>query len=520
MPRTIMICLTCFVCLCHLSPPAAAQPVALEPIGRFDSGLGRGAAEIAAFHAGSARAYVVNAAESSVDIVDLTDPTAPALIRRLDVSALGAPNSVATADDVIAVALAAYAVDADGQVALYDTDGNLLGRAMVGVLPDMVASTPDGQLLVVANEGEPSDDYQTDPEGTISLIDLAAGADAATVTNLDFRAFDTGGPRAAELPADVRIFGPGASVAQDLEPEFVAIAPDGTTAWVSLQENNALAVVDLDLRRIESIVALGTKDHTLAMNALDASNRDDAIRIRTWPVHGLYQPDSIATFTAGGATYVISANEGDARDYDGFSEEARVGDLALDPTAFPNRATLKDDAELGRLKITTANGDDDGDGDFDRLFSYGARSFTIWRDDGTRVYDSGADFERITAATTPALFNGEGDADDFDNRSDDKGPEPESVVVGAVGDRPLAFIGLERIGGVMVYDVSAPETPVFLTYAPPTAEDRAPEGMVFVPAEVSPNGQPLLIVAYEDSGTVVVFRVDTSGASGASRTPR
>ena len=38
----------------------------------------------------------------------------------------------------------------------------------------------------------------------------------------------------------------------------------------------------------------------------------------------MYQPDAIVYVNIGGTEYVISANEGDSRDYDGFSEEERL----------------------------------------------------------------------------------------------------------------------------------------------------------------------------------------------------
>ena len=498
---------------CLLSVSADAQGLGL--IGTYDSGLGGGATEIAAYDSAGNRLFVVNSENGTVDIIDLADLTDPTLITSLDVSDFGAgANSVAVWGNMVAVAVEAEDKQAPGAVVFYGTDGALLGSVTVGALPDMVAFTPDGSKALVANEGEPSDDYTNDPEGSVSIIDLSSGVGSATVSTLGFTDFNAGGSRAAELPAGVRIFGPNASVAQDLEPEYITVSEDGTTAWVALQENNALAVIDVENGSILRIDALGLKDHSLAGNGMDASNRDDGIHIQTWPTLGMYQPDAIAALTVGGSTYVLSANEGDARDYDGYSEEERVADLVLDPTAYPDAETLQDDAMLGRLKTTTANGDTDGDGDVDQIYSYGARSFSVWSGtDGSLVYDSGDQFEQITAVAVPAIFNSdESDPDEFDDRSDDKGPEPEGIVVGQVGDAYWAFIGLERVGGVMVYDVSNPAAPVFAFYEPAAAGDKGPEGMVFVPADQSPIGEPLLMLSNEDSGTVAIYRVSATGA--------
>ena len=227
-------------------------------------------------------------------------------------------------------------------------------------------------------------------------------------------------------------------------------------------------------------------------------------------MRGLYQPDAIANFTIGGQTYYITANEGDARAYTGLAEEVRVGSAAyvLDPTVFPNAATLKLDANLGRLTVSNASGDTDGDGDFDRIETFGGRSFTLWDSTGTPVYDSGSLLESITATRTPALFNSSGTAASFDGRSDNKGPEPEGVTIGIVDGRTYAFIGLARVGDVMVFDVSNPLAPEFVQYIN-TPEDIAVEGLSFVSAVDSPTGKPLLITANEGSNTVAVFQIAT-----------
>ena len=244
-------------------------------------------------------------------------------------------------------------------------------------------------------------------------------------------------------------------------------------------------------------------------NGLDASDEDEAIDIRNHPVFGLYQPDSIAAYEVDGETYYVTANEGDARD-----EDERVEDLELDPTAFPNAEELQTDGEIGRLEVSTIDGDIDGDGDYDRLISYGGRSFSIRDSQGNLVFDSGDDFAQITAEQVPAIFNSNGTVDTFDSRSDAKGPEPEGVVVGEIDGKTYAFIGLERVGGVAVYDVTNPAEAEFVQYINPTNEetgdalDLAPEGLQFISAEDSPNGEPLLTVSNEVSGTVSIYQID------------
>ena len=258
------------------------------------------------------------------------------------------------------------------------------------------------------------------------------------------------------------------------------------------------------------------------LNGLDASDRDGKINIRQWPIRGLYLPDGIASFRIGGKTYLITANEGDAREYDGFTETVRLGDgsVILDPAFFPNAAVLKNEANLGRLNITTTLGTNSATGLYEQLFAFGARSFSIWDAEGKLTFDSGDAFERITADAFPANFNASNSNNTFDNRSDDKGPEPEGVVVGEILGKLYAFIGLERIGGVIVYDLENPATPRFVQYvnnrdfsaAPdtPAAGDLGPEGLLFIKAQDSPNGKPLLVVGNEISGTTTIYQIQST----------
>ncbi|HMQ76962.1 MAG TPA: choice-of-anchor I family protein [Flavobacteriales bacterium] len=482
--------------------------------GSFDTG----AAEIVDFDPVSDRIYFVNAGLNEVRALDASNPAALTLAFTLSMAAYGAGvNSVVVVPGGIAVAVEADPKTDPGKVVFFDPNGVFLSQVTVGALPDMVTVTPNGQKVLVANEGEPDDDYLIDPQGSVSIIDISGGiasVTAANVTTIEFTGYTP-----AMLPG-VRIFGPGATVAQDMEPEYIAVSDDSQKAFVACQENNAVVRIDLTTNTIEQIAALGSKDNSLPGNGFDASNSDGGINISTWPVRSFYMPDAIHAFTIAGQTYVAYANEGDVREYDGYEEVKRVssGSVVLDPTIFPNAATLKQNANLGRLNITIAQGDADNDNDLDTIFTFGTRSFSIRDVNGALVYDSGDDFEQITATQLPSEFNSNNDENGtFDARSDDKGPEPEAVTVGVVNGVPYAFIGLERIGGIMVYDVSDPAAPVFVQYLNNrdfagdaelgTAGDLGPECIVFVSAADSPNGTPLLVVGNEVSGTVSIFQV-------------
>ena len=906
--------------------PALAQDgsLVLTPLGTYETGLLEdSAAEIVAHDPKTQRLFVVNAADSSLDVLDIADPNTLEYLGSVDISEYGGvANSVDIYDGLVAVAIEQEIQQESGIVAFFNTDGEFLNSVEVGALPDMLTFTPDGMKVLVANEGLPNDDYDVDPEGTISIIDLSFGVDdlaQSDVTQVDFRAFND-----AELDESIRIFGPDATVAQDLEPEYITVSADSTTAWVTLQENNALATIDLEAGEAVALTGLGYKNWNapqatmdfyqfvdlpvlgetdagqeillggfsglhyqgvdddgllyfvthpdtspsvelmeldgepvrpvvfpdyqsllvhivldpstgevlfddvtyltdadenpisglpnlpateklahmdelsvdLAGNVLDAdplgadmegivraedgsywmvdehrpsiyhfdedgvlmarfvpegansndlgvdvgfetlpavlgarranrgfegvaldgstlyafvqspidnpdhknddnskrslytriiefdtdagetigqylykldggasdkigdavalgngeflvierdsatgpdsaknvykisledatnfhefnaawvgpngglelqteyglaragifpvkkelyvdlsalgysfddkpeglafidentlavlndndfgltggfdpatglleeeetftppilgiihlkpigidvSDRDEAVSLFRWPIKGIYQPDSIVSYEVDGRTYLVTANEGDARDYDGYSEEVRVADLALDWAAFPNGPLLQLPENLGRLKTTTATGDADGDGLHEEIYTFGGRSFSIWRPSGQLVFDSGSDFAEITSQIYPENFNANGENDSFDSRSDDKGAEPEALAIGEVNGSIYAFVGLERIGGIMVYDISNPRAPVFQYYVnnrdfDPSLDiaetgDLAPEGITFIHADDSPTGDPMLAVGNEFSGTVTMYAI-------------
>ena len=484
-------------------------------LGRFTHTAG---AEIVAYDAASENLWVVGV--SVIDVINISNPASPSLVTTITNAQLGGGgvNSVSIKNGIVAAAVQDANTQANGKVFFFNTAGVLQNTVTVGALPDMLTFTPDGTKVIVANEGEPNSYGQgnsVDPEGSISIIDVSGGVGSATVTTAGFGSFN--GQAAALKAAGVRIFGPNAAVAQDLEPEYIAISADSSTAYVTLQEANALATVNLATGTVTSIKSFGLKDHSLPGNGLDPSDRDvpgasnnGIINIQNHPVFGMYQPDAIASFQVNGQTFLLTANEGDARDYTGFAEEVRVGAVDLDNTLFPNEATLKDNDVLGRLTITNQNGQLDADAvnDFEKLHVFGSRSFSIWDANGNQVFDSGDQLERITAMATPALFNSDGTTSSFDTRSDNKGPEPEAVTVAEFEGRLLAFIGMERIGGFMIYDITNPLAPVFINYSNTSPTDRGPENIVFISAADSPNGQALIVAANEVSRTTAIFQLN------------
>lgn len=526
-------------------PAVLAEPtpvsLALAKIGGFAHSGGLSSAEITAYDPLSKRLFVINGANASVDVLNLADPTKPTLIGSITTASIGAGlggiNSVAVFDGIVALAVEASPKTSDGVVAwLRASDLAPLGTNAVGALPDMLTFTPDGKHLLVANEGEPNSyglPDSVDPEGSVSIIAVSGLTPTATSSSL-VRTVSTAGfasfnSQIATLrAAGVRIYGPGASVAQDIEPEYITISDDSTTAYITLQENNAIATVDIASKTVTSIKPLGFKNHNLAGMGMDASDEDGVtnsnsgtpiVKIGPVPVKGMYLPDAIASYNVNGSTYLITANEGDTRaDWPGFNEETRVRThctLGLDPTVFTDAANQILDSNLGRLRITTSpNGDSTGKnaaGLCTELYSFGGRSFSIWRSDVSRVFDSGDDLEQRTKALPNVAFNASHDNNTLDGRSTTKGPEPEGVTIAKFGSKTFAFLGLERVGGVMVYDVTNPASVTFMNYLNTRdgiTGDRGPEGLSVIKASNSPNGKPLLLVGNETSGTTAVFQIN------------
>ncbi|MFD1871083.1 choice-of-anchor I family protein [Hymenobacter bucti] len=494
-------------------------------------------AEISAYDATTKRLYVANSIGGKLDILNLANPAAIAAVASVPIGTYGGLNSVAVRNGVVACAIENSSPQQNGSVVFFDQNGVFLKQVTVGALPDMITFSPDGRYVLTANEGEPNAAYTTDPEGSVSVIDVSGGIASLAQTNVTTATFTAYNTQAAALRAQgIRIYGGLAAspstVAQDLEPEYIAVSANSQTAYITLQENNAIAVLDLATKQITGLRPVGYSDHTQPGRSLDASDQTTDILMANWPLKGMRQPDAIASFEMGGVSYLLTANEGDAREYGtsanpGLIEAVRLGNAAypLDATAFPYANLLKNNNVLGRLNVTNKLGDTDGDGDFDEIYVFGGRSFSIYNAaTGAEVHDSGNLLERVTAAdpTYGALFNASNafEAPTRKNRSDDKGPEPEGVTTGRIGANLYAFVSLERVGGVMVFNINNPAAPVLETYAnnrslTASTGDLGPEGIVFIPAADSPTGQPLLLLANEVSSTIAVYSIQVSTPTAA-----
>ncbi|MBC7828537.1 MAG: choice-of-anchor I family protein [Chitinophagaceae bacterium] len=466
------------------------DPSAFSEIASLDIGEA-GAAEISAYDPKTKRLFVVNnSTTNKIDVIGLQNVSSLAVIASIDVVKYGGlVNSVAVHDGLLAAAIESVNKQEPGKVVVFKTsDYSVVKVIAVGALPDMITFSPDGKYILTANEGEPDTDYKNDPLGTVSVISVR---EQFSVVNIDFSSFQ--GLQSDLQRKGLRVFGPNASFAQDMEPEYVAVSDDSRIAWVTLQENNAIAKIDLQSKSVTAIFPLGFKNYNIEPNAIDPSDRDSKITFNKWPVKGMYQPDAIAVLHDKGIPYLFTANEGDVREYNAFNEAKRVGSLTLDAAAFPNAAALLLPEQLGRLNVTATLGDEGKDNKYEALYSFGARSFSVWNGyTGALVYDSKNELDR--KAVEPLFYD--------DGRSDDKGVEPEGIALGFVGKKNLAFVGLERADAVAIYDVTNPVYPSFLQIL---KTGDGPEGVLFIPAKDSPNQQSLLIISSENDGVIKIY---------------
>lgn len=486
----------------------------------YSNGIeGSNSAEIVSYDSSTYRLFIANSIANQLDIVDFSDPSAPVAFQSIDLDTAGSINSVAVYNGIVAVALQNLNPQLNGYISFFDADGNWLAKLQVGAMPDMCTFNSDGSLLVVACEGEPSDDYLTDPEGTVAFIDISfpiQNMNASNVTVANFNSLN--GTEASLINDGIRIFGPGANASMDFEPEYVTIAENLGLVYVTLQENNALGIFDLTTKSLIEVVPLGTIDHNTFGFGYDISNVTSGINIANFQVNGLFLPDAISSLEINGQTFLFTANEGDARAYSGFNEETRIKDIVLDGTVFEDADFMQSNYLAGRLLLTNTLGDDLNDGDYEELYSLGTRSFSIWDENGNLVYDSGDMFELILAnhPTYQTIFNASNTSGGVSvkNRSDDKGPEVEGVATATIEGNHFAFVSLERVGGVFIFNVNDPFNPQYVGYnnnrdAISNGPDRGAEGIIFISSDASPNGNSLLLLANEISSTVTVFELNS-----------
>lgn len=524
----------------------------LTQIARYSAGqynVDGGVMEIVAYNQATEWAYAINGQSGKLAAIPLAGLTAGAHVEELtgteiDVKALveaedstfqyGDMTSVAISPDstTLAAALQAQGSNDAGRVALFtcEEDGSLTLEALVetGAQPDMVTFAGDGVVLT-ADEGEPREGYGeniADPKGSVTVVDV----EAQESTVVDFSAFDS---QRDQLAEDGIVLKKGSAPSVDLEPEYIAVS--GGKAYVTLQENNAIAVLDIESQAFEGVYSAGFEDHSTT--AIDLDKKDDAYDPQTYEsLLGIRMPDGIAAFTVEGTTYLVTANEGDAREWGDedqgtfyLSEDER--DFGEEGVTSPTGAITAENSGLEGKVVFFKTEDFDGL-DPEKDYVFGGRSFTVFQatENGLEeVFTSGDDFEALTAQYVPEYFNASNDNAVLDDRSGKKGPEAESVTVGTVDGKTYAFVALERTGGVMVYDVTDPEAITFVNYVNTrdfgttvegseeyedgeldkwvTGGDVAPEGLLFLDAASSPNGEPLLLAACEVSGTVAVYQL-------------
>ena len=507
-----------------------------------------GVMEIIAYNKTNQKAYAVNGQSGTLAVIDLgvmsgngsgIELSAESIdIRSLVESedssfSYGDMTSVAVSPDgsLVALALQDASFDEDGRAAIFTSaeDGSLTFKSLVktGIQPDMITFA-DYNTILTADEGEPREGYGdgiTDPAGSVTIIDL----NSLTSRVVGFGAFDSS---VEELASDGMIIMKGVLPSTDFEPEYIAVSEG--KAYVTLQEANAVAVLDIASASFDGVHSIGFEDYSV--NEIDIDKKDDAYNPATYDsLKGIRMPDGIAAFTSEGITYIATANEGDAREWG--DEDAGTFYISEDERDFgdgdssPTGAITAENSGLEGKVVFFSSSDFLGlDENTDYIF--GGRTFTIFRvtEDGLEeVFTSGSDFESLTAELYPEFYNASNDNAVLDDRSGKKGPEAESITTGVINGRTYAFTALERTGGVMMYDVTSPERAEFVDYINSrdfrsvvegsevyedgeldkwvTGGDVAPEGLAFIAASASPTGRAMLLAACEVSGTVAVYEI-------------
>lgn len=467
-----------------------------------------GVAEIVKYNKYNQTMYLVSGKTQSVHIVNLNnvnsnsnttlEATKTVTLESIGINDAGDITSVDVSPDgkEIAIAIQHKDYDKNGYIARFDANGQLINIHEAGIQPDMITYSPDGSLILTANEGEPRQGYEAgtvDPKGSITALDTNTNQSY----DIDFTAFDSAESRAA-LVADNVIIKKDTAPSVDFEPEYITISNDSLTAYVTLQEANSIATIDLTTKQVTRVDSLGFKDYSSGDNKVDLYKKDDAINItNTDEFLGIYMPDGISSYEVDGKTYLLTANEGDSREWGDYINE------------------VEEKYGESESKIVTLNTDDyDGFDDLSKKYLFGGRSFSIIdASTMTMVSDSNGEFEEITAKLLPEYFNCSNDDISFEDRSGKKGPEPEDIKTMIIDGKVMAFIGLERIGGVMMYDVSDPTNPAYVDYlnlrdfSDDISGSVSPEGLCTVSAKDSPTNKPMLIIANEVSGDVNVVEV-------------
>ncbi len=512
--------------------PVPSGQIQLNYLGSFDpSGTNNSSTEIVVHDPATQKLFTISSVTDVFDIIDFSNPGSLSVTQTVSMTPYGGITSIAVKNGIIATASPNANPQENGSVVFFDINGNFLKQVTVGALPDMITFSPDGTKVITANEGEPNDAYTVDPEGTISIIDISGGIGNLTqsnVTTLNFNNFDS--QVVALTATGLRKVRTNNTLSQDLEPEYVTVSSDSQKAWVTLQENNAIAEINLATKAITGIWGLGKKDMSLPGNGFDASDNNGEVVIANWPVKAYYIPDAVQNYKIGNTHYIVTANEGDEKDLSGYSERTTVGanTYTLDPVLFPQASVLKASHNLGRFRVSSATGNTDSDSDFEEITALGARSFSIFNADTQQlVYDSGDRFERYIAAKHPLIFNADNESNGVKNRSRAKGPEPEGVALAAINGQTYAFITLERTGGVMVYNITDPNNPTFTDYKHSRSTsayggDNGPEGITYIAPGNTTTGKGYVVVANEISGTLSIYEVNspTTLATGEIKTEK
>ena len=387
-------------------------------------------AEILAVSVEGETLVYTNSPAEQLGFIDISNPENPKGIGTFELS--GEPTSVAVkgAYALVAVNTSLDYEHADGELVVVDINTQAHIRSLgLGGQPDSIAISPDGQYALIAIENERNDMLCTKGKyvGAVYADEYIASQQCEVI----------GGGELGGLPQT-----PGGSLVivdiAEPDPARWRLREVDVTGFSGLYPSDPEPeYVDINVNNI-AVVTLQENNHIFLVDLSSGS--------------------IVNNFSAGVANLQSIDTQEETPAY--IRQTNAKAKILREPDGV---------SWINTEYFATANeGDMDG----------GSRGFTIFNIAGDVVWDSGYTLDHM------AVQYGHYP----DDRSGNKGNEPENVELGVFDETPYLFVNAERSSLVFVYDVSNPKKPVFKQVLPAAV---GPEGGLAIPS------RNLLVVASE-----------------------
>ena len=303
-----------------------------------------------------------------IGFIDISDPNAPKGLGTMDLKAQGhtkdEPTSVAVYGDYLLVVIDETGGDFTNPKGRVDivriSDRTRISSIDLKGQPDSIAISPAGApgkpKAAIAMENQRDEELNDGnlpqlPTGFVQTIDLSGDAKDWKATPIRFE--DDNGKR---LDAVQKA---GLDTPEDLEPEYVSINGKNQLA-VTLQENNGVAIIDLQTNRITNVFSAGSAE----VKGVDTKSDKLINPTDTLPATPR-EPDAIAWIDD---NHVATANEGDwkggTRGWTVFDTSGKivweagnsVENLAIRHGLHNNKRAKKKGVEIEGISTAKMNG--------------------------------------------------------------------------------------------------------------------------------------------------------------------